>query len=536
MSDQELFDKIVELVNREKEPISKKTISNNSFIEITQDKSLLDLWQKSRFVDDWEWHQVVRFVLNRENAPQFMYEKLWSLLNEHRGSYDDYFELETELGTFPEPNPLSNLNKLESLYSDFFELFQDITNHIHFDNPRKDFYGASFRGKINWDKTLRRSATDTPLQFHSSIPIKKFETPENILLVLCAKWLHHECNRILQLNFNEELSTEKKKILEIISTRTKNMILHFPFQNVIKSSMRLWNFDYNNNVILNLEKNIQKRITDGTIRNKSYSKLLFWLDKFRDLNLMMVSENTPVTNLLKSKDSQDTVYEAWIFLEIYDYFLKSGLTPVLHFDSKENYFDFNYNGHEVKFYYDREYLLSEDNVWALQHKPDYSVMVDGKVVAVFDAKNFSKGQVPSPAINKILSYMHNFNTKIGMLFFPFLPETWDEWGRKKKLDILLPLYAEKYPEKNEVQLRSLQKPESGKDWDQIDVATQEKIPLKSFRWIENPQDSQMLLYLVRFQPDDSELGKSMKKQSLNIIFNEIKKYLDGLDSGKAVFP
>ena len=403
MSDQELFDKIIELVNREEKPIPKKTISDNSFIEITQDESLLELWRQSRFFGDWEWHQVARFVLNRENAPQFMYDKLWSLLLKHRGSYDDYFELETELGTFPEPNPLTNLNRLESLYVDFFELFQDITSHIHFDYPKKEYYGSSFRGKINWDKTLRRSTTDFPLQFQSAIPFRKFDTPGNILLVLCTRWLHKECNRILQMEFNEPLDLEKKKILEIITTRTKNMIINFPFQDVIKSALLLWNIDYNDRKIHELEKKIQKRIDNGVVRNKSYSKLLSWLDKFRNLNLMMVSENTPVTNLLKSKDSQDTIYEAWMFLEIFDYLADAGMNPVLYLDSKPYYFDFDYRNHHVRFYYEKQYNPTGEHAWALQHKPDFSIMADNKIIGVFDAKNFSKGQLPSPAINKMLS-------------------------------------------------------------------------------------------------------------------------------------
>ena len=37
-----------------------------------------------------------------------MYDKLWNLLLKHRGHYNDYFELETEEGTYPLPNPLTD--------------------------------------------------------------------------------------------------------------------------------------------------------------------------------------------------------------------------------------------------------------------------------------------------------------------------------------------------------------------------------------------------------------------------------------------
>ena len=343
MTDQELLSKILEVVNDENNPITEDLILDNSFIKQTRDHEIIELYQTSSFFEKWEWHQIARFVLNRANAPQFMYDKLWSLLLEHcGGSYDVYFELNTELGTFQVPNALTNLNKLESLYVRFFELFQDITNHIHFDYPKKEYYGSSFKGKVDWEKTIRRSTTKYPLQFQSVIPFRKFDTSENILLVLSIHWLHNECERILQLEFPEQLSDDQKRVLEIISTRTKTMILNFSFQDVVKSSLKFWNVDYNDKLVTQLENKTRSRIANGLIRNTSYSKLLNWIDEFRNLNLNLISQDTPVKNLLKSPETQDTIFEAWIFLEFFDYFQKSGYEPVLHIDSKPYYFEFNF--------------------------------------------------------------------------------------------------------------------------------------------------------------------------------------------------
>ena len=83
-----------------------------------------------------------------------------------------------------------------------------------------------------------------------------------------------------------------------------------------------------------------------------------------------------------------------------------------------------------------------------------------------------------------------------------------------------------HPEKNEEQLKSIQKPEVRQNWEEIELTTRKKIPVESFKWIENPLDSEMFLYLMRFQPDDSDVGRDMKKQSLDLLFKEIKKHLD----------
>jgi len=161
----------------------------------------------------------------------------------------------------------------------------------------------------------------------------------------------------------------------------------------------------------------------------------------------MVSENTPVKNLLKSQKSQDTVFEAWMFMEFFDYFVKEGFAPMLNLDSKPYNFEFTFQGRKVTFWYEREFMATGKYAWALQQKPDFTVMVDDNIVGVFDAKNFSAGQHPSPAINKILSYMMNFNSKFGILFFPYIPEFWDEWSKDKKKKEMFEIYSKENPSK-----------------------------------------------------------------------------------------
>ena len=93
MSDQELLVKINELVEREVNPIPKNVILSGSFLSDPRNSEILGLFESSSYSKNvWEWHQVVRFALDKANSQQFMYDKLWSLLLKHRGHYNDYFE------------------------------------------------------------------------------------------------------------------------------------------------------------------------------------------------------------------------------------------------------------------------------------------------------------------------------------------------------------------------------------------------------------------------------------------------------------
>ena len=283
MSDQELLVKIKELVEREDNPIPEKVILSDTFRFDPRNSEFLELFEDSGFKkNEWNWHQIVSFALGKANSERFMYDKLWNLLIEHRGHYNDYFELETEEGTFPIPNPLTDLNRFETLYQEFFQIYKNITSKIHFDFPKKEYYGPNFRGKINWQKTIQKSNTEYPLNFVSDIPYRKFVTPGNILLILCVLWMHREALRILQLKFSEPLDNTKINILHSISDKTKNLLLHFPFQDVIKESTKYWNLPNDDKQILYLESLVRKRIEQGIVRNPNYSKLLDGAAKFGD--------------------------------------------------------------------------------------------------------------------------------------------------------------------------------------------------------------------------------------------------------------
>jgi hypothetical protein len=524
MTDQQLLQKIKELYEREEDPLPERVLKAETFLLDPRNKEISDLFETSSYKKyEWNWQQIIRFALKKANSQQYMYDKLWNLLLKHRGHYNDYFELETEEGTYPLPNPLSDLNRFESLYNEFFQIYNSIINQIHFEFPKKEYFGPNFRGKINWQKTLQKSNTPHPMNFTSDIPIRKFVTPGNVLLVLCVLWMHKEASRILQLNFVEPLSKKDKFILQLIFEKTKNLLNRFPFQDVVKESTKYWNFVNDAKPILALEYQLKKEINEKKVRNQNYSRILFWIEKFRNLNLMMVTEKTPVRNLVKSQRSQDTVYEAWMFFEFFDYFYEKGLYPKLKIDTKPYSFEFEYNDQKVIFWYDRQYNSPGPYAWVTQQRPDFTIMVNEKIIGVFDAKNFSQGENTSPARVKMLSYMSNFNCDFGVLFFPFVPEFWDEWNKKQRRQSLFPYYTKLHPEKSQKEIESMNIPDTRKALDELETKVQNFLEINSVKQIPNPQRPEMKFLMMRLEPNTTNVAIQMKKQTIETLFEEIIK-------------
>ena len=522
MSDQQLLQKIKELNEREIDSLSEKVLKAETFLLDPRNKEIAELFESSSYKKfEWNWQQVVRFALKKANSQQYMYDKLWNLLLKHRGHYNDYFELETEEGTYPLPNPLTDLNRFESLYQEFFEIYSNIVNQIHFEFPKKEYYGPNFRGKINWQKTLQKSNTPYPMNFSSDIPERKFITPGNILLVLCVLWMHKETSRILQLNFVEPLSKKDKYILQSIYEKTKNLLNGFPFQDVVKESTKYWNLVNDEKPILSLEHQLKKEINEKKVRNKNYLRILSWIEKFRNLNLMMVTEKTPVKNLLKSQQSQDTVYEAWMFFEFFDYCFEKGWYPKLKIGTKPYSFEFEYNSQKVVFWYDRQYNHPGPYAWAVHQRPDFSIMINDEIIGIFDAKNFSQGENTSPARVKMLSYMSNFNCDFGVLFFPFVPKFWDEWSKKERRQALFSYYSKLHPQKDLEEIKSMDIPEARKAWDDLDGKIQNLFEINSVKPMLNPQKQDMQFLLMRLEPNNSELAIKTRNQTIETLFDKI---------------
>ncbi len=528
MDEKELENEIRWLNDPNEGNIKQYVLAEKSFIEQPHYSELKKAFRASKFhKNGWEWHQLVRVVLEPQENRQYMYDRLLSLLLKHRRSYEDYFVLRTHEGVFQIPNILADLNKLEILFQKYFQIYSNIKAQIQFDYPKNEYSGPQIKGKINWDKTIRGSPTEFPMTFISTYQQKEFETPENILLILCAEWLYRESNKLIQTEFAEPLSDYKKALLRGIIEKTKTILTNFPFTSVLNSSKKFWNLSYEDPRIKLLEKNTKQRINQRHIHNLNYSRMLEWIDEFRDLNIPSVSATTPTKHILDSIENLDTVFEAWIFLEFVEYLDKKGL--LINFQLGDNpRCEFEYSGNVVSFWYEKTFSPKEGHAWAVEHRPDFTAMVNDEILAIFDAKNYGKSSSITDTKNKMLAYMNNLDSNFGALIYPNHPKNWNDLNKEQKIEKLEPILRNQFLHESVKAIQKKAKNEAQKSWDELPNEYQKIFPPKAFEMFVHPRQNkrakyhfEQTLYLMRMAPERTESKIKMKNETLDAIFRAI---------------
>ena len=397
-------------------------VAADGFLAADENKYLLEAFEQNKknkgtFKAE-KWHQMVRFAAADPTQISYMYDRLIRLVINHRRNVDNFFKVNEDESSFHIPDRKWNLNKLLMLYEDYFLIYRKIMKNIYFEFPSKEYREPFIRGKINWDKTLRKSTTKFPLNFDTNRLTKIFQTPANTLLMLGALWINKEAKNISNIEFEEALTNREKSILSTILQNTQSIITSFPFPEVLGNAKKFTNLDIQDKRIVELIKETQIGVRNGKIRNRKYLELITWIEKFYNLNLHLISKS--ITNFpLETLENLDTIYEAWIFFEMLDYYSNKELIKETQLIDEEYYFIFNYEGINVKILYDKTFTKEKSIAWAVRSKPDFTVLVDDVIIATFDAKNYNKSTwLKGEAIHKILGYMTNLDCGLGALFFP----------------------------------------------------------------------------------------------------------------------
>ena len=562
MNDQELINEIRKIKEgtKDQKGIPSKILCEEEFWGVEEYGYLATEWARSSFPKNkaWNWRQFVTMALEDPGKRAYMYRRTVSLLSDFGDSYKKYFILKTENGLYHVPNFESRLNRLKLLYRDYFKIYENILTRIHFDYPKEEQIGR-IKGNINWTKTIQLSQTDFPLKFVTSISKKKFVTPENILLITCAYWMLKESKKLLEFNFDEELTETSKKILRDISKKSELILKTFPFNQVLEESKQFWNLPYDppNVKIKQLESNTKERIQQGKIRNTNYAKLLKWIEKFRDLSIKTIDNKSSTRNILQSLKNIDTIYEIWIFMEFVSYLKQRGDGVLRNFElGRYPKCEFVDNGNVVTFWFNKSFTLNHSPkfVWAKPHKPDFIAMMGNTVLGVFDAKNYVRGAELGPTQNVILAYMNNFNTSFGALFYPEDPVNWDEYDHEQKENALIKIVNEENPDSSPGSKRGIRNKISSLldcSWNELDAESKKilandpngeltestkdilnnfsKLVPRGFKEIKQPDNdvgnndfhnNQTLAYL-RMSPEKDAFSIYAKNKTLEYLYDTI---------------
>lgn len=380
---QQLINSIVE---KRREDYSIVQIASETFRFQPKMGNLSELFDKRENKNE-SWRQLVRFIFFEKNEKRYLSERIMRLLFNYHGTYKKHFFIEDEFGKQALPDRLSDYLRLMILSKEYYEIYQKIMRRINFDYPQKKFSGTRIRGKIHWGDTLRNSTSPFPLKFESRSWVREFETPENILLVLCSFWLKNDVLKILNSSLAEPLQTDEKEILVKILDTVNKILTSFQFQDIVRKAKSYFYHERDSKKISDLIQSVQERSNTGKIRNKQYRNLLSWIKKYGEIDLHGSAQNNKF--VIESTTSIDTLYEVLIFLEFLDYLKREEkLNPVLEkYDSKYRIL-YSVNGKDIEFYHGKYFSKEKTNAWAVDSEPDFCAISNGQLVAVFDAKNY----------------------------------------------------------------------------------------------------------------------------------------------------
>ena len=167
---------------------------------------------------DEKWSQLVRETIVADvSSINYMYGRTIQLIRRIGKNPRLFFEIKTEIGTYTLPDRLSTFNKLLELYEDFFcNILPGLTRKFNIEVMSEERKSQGLKGKVQWNRTIcdpfNSGLIDTPLLFTIVTPITKFDTPENILLVLSVLRMKHDAAFLLMSKLIDPLIHPKKML------------------------------------------------------------------------------------------------------------------------------------------------------------------------------------------------------------------------------------------------------------------------------------------------------------------------------------
>lgn len=399
---------------KEIQKIEHELIEQNSEIS----KFFHNEWiQSENKIEGEQWHQFVRLATEFKQI-EHMFKRVRDLLFKHNESMQGYFRVNFQTGVSELPDRSTELFQLFNLVGEYFRIYKKIENRMNSDRYKVASRGI-ISGKINWDSTIKKMKTDFPLYFETDDWKKKFNTPENILLIWIAIWLSNQINILLKTEFRDPLDHTQIKNLMDFSDNCKKIIKHFPFYNVVDDALQISSYDLEDKEVKLLEFKTTMRYREGLIENRAYDDLLLWMKKIRSFNFPNLRKRDGTANfLLEAIENVDTMYEIWIFFELLDHFSKYGNVQLV-LKAEPQYFQFELGYQNLELFYEKTFEEKSKFAWAQKIKPDFTLFADNEIIGVFDAKNYKNRMTSedSPII-KVLAYMTNLDTGYGAILWP----------------------------------------------------------------------------------------------------------------------
>lgn len=388
-----------------------------------------------------EWGAFLREIrFWNEVGVDRMNRRLLQLCLRYIPKGEKFFKIDDDEGSFTLPTRLDRLNKITLLAKELvYNIFTRIENHLNFKAEMKTILTPIIRGTINWTDTITQSVNrgeKFPTVFSCNVNETNFDTPENLLAVLCLSKLQSDVDFLLYSKGTKELELNFKEaqLLKNIKGQIDSIVIRNQLRILIPKIKQIVPLSFDSKPVNGLKEKTLKRITQGLVKQKSYQDLLDWFDRYRSYYIHGIRQE--YTNYpIEHEKTIDKIYELWVIFEMVTFLIekrgvkfltsmgrvKDDLKPFGEFVGKEKP---SFAGFKLQFENTAFYLIyqGKHRGWTgYESEPDFTIQLEGfnKIPIVMDPKNWSSIQT-GEAVHKMLGYLLNLSehdATTGILFF-----------------------------------------------------------------------------------------------------------------------
>ena len=295
-----------------------------------------------------------------------------------------------------------------------YSIYPDLEAYFSYESYRKEEKRPDYRGMIDWPKTIMNSANTAgvPLQFVCKIPERRFDTPENLLLMVAVNWLHRDAKVIHGYTGYPKLSQEEKNLIRRVYSITDRILQTTSLHKILGKAESLSQKKFDSVAIKDLMENgedsVRKRIDTGIIQDQNYIELLKWATRYIYFNVNKIHGDFEGIKM-DTETGIHKMFEYWLLYEFVTFLesekqLECRITQAGDFDITNNKKSitllFNKN---VR----REEMQASDEL-----TPDYlietsTILANGKNFKslVMDAKNYLYSDRIDDSENKMIRYI-----------------------------------------------------------------------------------------------------------------------------------
>ena len=115
------------------------------------------------------------------------------------------------------------------------------------------------------------------LGFVCYTPERRYDTPENLLLMVSLNWLRNDSKKLLEYSGFPKLLAKQKNLVQKVFNATNSIIEKTSLQDIREKSGRISKRMFDDMVVNNLIKKVTERIENGYIQDYNYLELKKWV-------------------------------------------------------------------------------------------------------------------------------------------------------------------------------------------------------------------------------------------------------------------